>query len=473
MAVGTKLMLCFGAMAAAVGGLGYAYKVSVAELSADLDVSANQTARKTELAGIIRIAIAEMRAGQRGVILFSMQKNAAKVQMATAAFDRNVSAIQSSLAEVTPMLVTETGRRDVATIADQLRAWLPLYRQIHQASDAGRFDPAMLAAVDTTVQMANRMQSAAEEVAQIQRDLMAAAAARAAEVSRRSHWIASLLVALCAAVGGLVFWVVRGLNLGLRRLAGQLGQGAQQVASAASQVSGASQSLAQGAAEQAASLEETSASTEEIESMARKNSEHSQSAAAMVLESQRRFSETNASLDQMVGAMDEIGSSSDKISKIIKVIDEIAFQTNILALNAAVEAARAGAAGLGFTVVADEVRNLAQRSAQAARDTAELIEDSIGKSRDGASKVHLVSAAIRVALDHSAEIKALVEEVSMGSQEQAHGIQQIGQAMVQMDQVTQRSSSAAQETASAAEELTAQSQALQGLVGTLTAMVGS
>jgi methyl-accepting chemotaxis protein len=191
-----------------------------------------------------------------------------------------------------------------------------------------------------------------------------------------------------------------------------------------------------------------------------------------VSQSQQKFDETKESLEQMVIAMTEITASSGKISKIIKVIDEIAFQTNILALNAAVEAARAGEAGLGFAVVADEVRNLAQRCAQAAKDTADLIEDSVLKSNAGKVKVDQVAGAIRIVTEEAGKIKVLVDEISVGSQEQARGIEQISSAITQMDQVTQRAAASAEEGASAAEELTAQSESLKGVVAELLQMVG-
>jgi methyl-accepting chemotaxis protein/methyl-accepting chemotaxis protein-1 (serine sensor receptor) len=170
--------------------------------------------------------------------------------------------------------------------------------------------------------------------------------------------------------------------------------------------------------------------------------------------------------------MQELQGSSEKISKIIKVIDEIAFQTNILALNAAVEAARAGEAGMGFAVVADEVRNLAQRSAQAAKDTASLIEDSIARSRDGKAKVDHVAAAIRGIAQDSGKIQILVDEVNMASQEQSRGIEQVTKAVTQMEQVTQRSAAGAEESASASTELTAQAESLRAIVSRLTELVG-
>ena len=284
-------------------------------------------------------------------------------------------------------------------------------------------------------------------------------------------WTIRLLYVVFTIVVG---WLsVRGIGQSLKQVIQEITQGAEQVSSAALQISTASQSLAEGASQQAASLEETSASTEEINSMARRNSENSRSAADLVKQSDQKFTDTNQSLQGMISAMAEINTSSDKISKIIKVIDEIAFQTNILALNAAVEAARAGEAGMGFAVVADEVRNLAQRCAQAARDTAVLIEESISKSNDGKLKVDHVAKAIQRITEQSAQVKILVDEVHLGSQEQSRGIEQIGKAIVQMEQLTQKAAASAEESASTAEQLKGESSTLKHVVQRLDSIIGS
>jgi methyl-accepting chemotaxis protein len=295
----------------------------------------------------------------------------------------------------------------------------------------------------------------------------------AASTGARLKWL-TWLVLLISVVGGssIFFVVVRSINKVLHRTVSELAEGADQITSASSQVASSSQGLAQGASEQAASLEETSASSEEITSMTRKNAENSQSAAAMMGEVDRSIAEGNRSLEQMVTSMREITSSSGKISKIIKVIDEIAFQTNILALNAAVEAARAGEAGMGYAVVADEVRNLAQRSAQAAKDTAGLIEESISKSNEGSGKLQQVTEVIQAITERASKVKILVDEVNLGSQEQARGIEQISKAIAQMDQVTQSTAANAEESASASEEMSAQAEALGSIVQQLRSLVG-
>src|SRR3954453_16617184 len=231
--------------------------------------------------------------------------------------------------------------------------------------------------------------------------------------------------------------MVRRAGAALKDLAGRMSDSAESVSAAASMVSGSSQSLAAGASQQAASLEETSASAEEIASITRKNADHALQVAGLMQQSADGAAAVNQSLDRMVDQMQEIGNSSNKIARIIKVIDEIAFQTNILALNAAVEAARAGEAGLGFAVVADEVRNLAQRCAQAARDTAGLIEDSIQHAKTGKVRLDGVAGAMRQVTQSAIQVQRLSNEVNAGSEEQARAIEQISKAILQIQQVTQ------------------------------------
>jgi methyl-accepting chemotaxis protein/methyl-accepting chemotaxis protein-1 (serine sensor receptor) len=285
----------------------------------------------------------------------------------------------------------------------------------------------------------------------------------------RNLSVALALLAFAVGLAGVAF--VRGINHSLRGSIADLEDGAGRVANSALQVSTASQTLAQGASQQAASLQDTTASSEQINAMALKNTDNSRSTAQLLEESQRKIDQANSNLEDMVASMNAIEQSSGKISKIIKVIDDIAFQTNILALNAAVEAARAGEAGMGFAVVADEVRNLAQRSATAAKDTAVLIEESIVKSVEGKQCVEKVASAIRAVTGDSTRVKSMVDEVSLGSQEQSRGIDQIRSAIAKMDQMTQTTAASAEESAASAEQLSAQSENLQQVVDRLQQMV--
>jgi len=281
-----------------------------------------------------------------------------------------------------------------------------------------------------------------------------------------------LTVAL--ALAGSIGWVIiRGTNRALNVASRTLDDGASQVTAAAGQVSAASQSLAEGSSEQAASLEETSSSLEEMASMTKRNAESARHAKQLSTQTRSSADTAAGDMDQMKRAMDAIKASSNDIAKIIKTIDEIAFQTNILALNAAVEAARAGEAGAGFAVVADEVRSLARRSADSARETATKIEDAIHKSDDGVNISAKVAISLTEIVTKAREMDTLVAEIATASEEQSQGVGQINTAITQMDKVTQSNASSAEETASAAEELNAQSLTLKEAVADLRRLVDS
>jgi len=279
------------------------------------------------------------------------------------------------------------------------------------------------------------------------------------------------LLPLSILVGLAVYFLMSSIGNRLRALIQSISESSRQLTSAVAQISMSSQSLAQGASEQSSSLEETSSASEEIASMTRKNADNSRSAAEEMDKVDRRVKDSNAALGEMAASMNDIRESGGKIAKIIKVIDEIAFQTNILALNAAVEAARAGEAGAGFAVVADEVRSLAHRSAQAAKDTAPLIEDSIAKSNEGSSKLEQVAAVIHAITESAAKVKILVDEVNLGSREQARGIEQVSIAIRQMSEVTQSNAASSEESAAASQELAAQAESMNGIAKELRLVV--
>ncbi|HEY0946088.1 MAG TPA: methyl-accepting chemotaxis protein [Opitutaceae bacterium] len=289
---------------------------------------------------------------------------------------------------------------------------------------------------------------------------------------RRNEWLVFVISVVGLATGLVTAWIVgRSVSRPIQQLAQRLTEGATHTAGASSQVTAASKTMADGASRQAATLEETSASLEEMAAMTKRNAENAQSAKGLANQTRQAADAGTADMKEMQTAMQDIQTASGEISKIIKTIDEIAFQTNILALNAAVEAARAGAAGAGFAVVADEVRNLAQRSAQAARETAQKIDDSISKSERGAQMSNKVAKSLDEITGKARQVDELIAEIATASTEQSQGIAQVVQAVGEMDRVTQGNAATAEETSAAAAELDSQAGQLKGIVAELTRMV--
>jgi len=262
-------------------------------------------------------------------------------------------------------------------------------------------------------------------------------------------------------------------NDALRAISESLQQGADQTASSSHQLSAASRSLATGCSEQGASVTETSASLEEISAMIRATAENAAKATEFASQARTAAQTGRQTMEEMTVAMRSIETSSMDISKIVKNIDEIAFQTNILALNAAVEAARAGEAGAGFAVVADEVRSLAQRSAAAAKETSEKIEAAIASTQRGSRSCENVGDSLEQIAVKVAEADTLVAEIAAAAKEQAQGIRQVGSAMTQMDKVTQGNASNAEQTSAAAQELSSQAALLQESVEHLRSLIAS
>lgn len=271
--------------------------------------------------------------------------------------------------------------------------------------------------------------------------------------------------------GGLVVATWR-VTRSLQRLSVRIGDSAAGVSGTAYEVARSAESLSQGSTEQTTSLRQTSTAMDEMTGMTRRNAERSRAASVLMTDVDDRVAESNGALAAMVTSMAAIQDSSQKVARIIRTIDEIAFQTNILALNAAVEAARAGVAGAGFAVVADEVRNLAQRSADAAKDTASLIEESVTTAQGGATQVAEVEASIAGITDSVTKLKGLVEEVSVASGQQEQGIQQVLAVIDRMQQITEGTASTAHESMTTVQKLHEQVGTSMSVIQELDMLVG-
>ena len=376
------------------------------------------------------------------------------------AYQKQLQVLQAGLDEWTRLTAEDTRLQGYAgKLADSVKQYAQAGDTFHQAILDQHSGNAKMASVASTI--VNSMEELGTD---LQNTLTSTS-----YMVNTTLIIASISSILIGTV--LAFVITRSIVKPVHKIIADLTDGAEQVASASGQVSAASQSLAEGATEQAAGLQETSSSLEEMSSMTKQNADNAQQANTLAAQARNAANEGASSMQRMSGAINDIQKSSDETSKIIKVIDEIAFQTNLLALNAAVEAARAGEAGKGFAVVAEEVRNLAMRSAEAAKNTSNLIEESVKNAKNGVEISVEVSKQLEEIVTNVGKTTDLVGEIAAASQEQAQGIEQVNTAVSQMDKVTQQNAANAEESASASEELSAQAEQMHNIVQELAALV--
>lgn len=427
--------------------------------------------RKSAIGKDIELATVEMQGAQRGLVVSYEAKDEASAPQYIKLYQDAGARIDTELQELTSLADTPEERDVITQVQENLESWKPGFQQLIDLCKSGEIAQAYEKRNANKVISASMRQASTHLVA-IQEQAMTAVQRESDAAVSESGWVTAVVGGFSLLTCALVILIVRRIVQQLRNAVASLSSGAHELSQGSQQIAKSSQSLAHGTCEQAAAIQQTSAATEQITAMAKRNSGSAVEASEHMDRTVEVVEEANRSLEEMRTSINEINESSDKVGKIIKVIEQIAFQTNILALNAAVESARAGDAGKGFAVVADEVRTLAQRSAQAAEDTAHLIQDSIAKSRLGHVRLEQVTRSIQGITHGTTQASQLVEAVKQGSDQQARGAEQILTAMTNIEKVTQSSAAGAEEGAATGEEMNAQADALRGVVDLLYSMVG-
>ena len=467
-----KIACCVGTMLAIALVSSLLALRAIDQLSQTVNRTAMRTARSLALAERIRTAAYQARFASRGVSLALLEKTSdlpKSKQMLQDAAEQ----VQQIANELRPLLTTDREQRALHDLEDLLPGWRSLRQEMFRLADAGDI-PALSVirngGVRTTGEAVDKCAAALIE---IETHNMAEAIAGSQAASSMAYALQFALLAITAIAGGVVLTIVWRLGRVLAGLAARLRASADQVAGTSEQIGSQGKTLAQAASAQAASLEETSAAAEEVTAITQQSRDQTRAATGLMSEVDQSTRAGTAALQETIASMALISESSCGISKIIKVIEEIAFQTNILALNAAVEAARAGEAGMGFAVVADEVRNLAGRCSQAAKDTAAMIEESIVRSRDGSAKLQKLSELVRSIVVRSQEVKGLVDQVHEATEQHSRGVEQIAATVARIGQTTQETAAGAEESAASGAEMTAQARSLREEAGKLEILVGA
>ncbi|HEV2645580.1 MAG TPA: methyl-accepting chemotaxis protein [Acidobacteriaceae bacterium] len=469
--IGKKLLLAGGAMLLLSFTLGSTALVCIANIGNHLHEIVRDTARQQKLVYEMERNISFTMGGTKGILLRGVQGDIPGIGRNQDDFHAYSGSLEGDIDALDRMTLAPETRTALNQLKDAAAASRRTNDAILEAARAGNMASAFDIYNNTMKPVETAEKITIVALLQIEEADVARQSDAADAAVRQSRWITGLLLGLALLLGAVFVWIVQQVVHIVRSSVVELGDAADQIVSAADQISSASRTLAEGASEQAASIAETSSSVNEISTLAQRTQENSQAAAQMVAGSSAGFDTTNHLLQEMVEAMDGINNSSNKISKIIRIIDEIAFQTNILSLNAAVEAARAGSAGLGFAVVAEEVRSLAQRCADAAKSTAALIADSVERSTSGKRKVDQVADAIRSITEQSGQIATLVDQITGHSAEESDRIRRIGKTMHEIEHVTQSSAAGAQQGAAAADHLHVQSASLTDVVNRMRSLV--
>jgi len=468
--IGRKLGTSAGSLLLLVVLLGAASWTALNRVSGELDRAVTRTAVAIDqMQGAAKRA-EETTSDTRGAALSYGNEDdasgAANEKKLAAAYVR-LDQMMALARPLAPVLAQKTMQR----LMDELAIMRPLQAEYIQLSRQHEPEAAEKLMRERLEPLVDAVQADSLTVVKADRAELADAKVRSDRVESTSRWAIGVAFAAALLVSLMTLAAARGIQRTLAEAVSGLLEGADEITGASSQVASASQGLAEGSSRQAASVEETASSSIQAQAMSRRNADNSQTMAELAGSVEKMFCETQQHLREMVASMAEIDASGRKIARILGEIDTIAFQTNLLALNAAVEAARAGDAGLGFGVVAEEVRNLAQRVGKAAKDTGTLVAESITTSSAGNRKVELVVQSLRQVAGSAERMRAMAQDVLSSSEAQSVGMEQIGKAMGTLEQVAQQTAAHAEESSAVAEQLQAQSMSMREIVGRLNAMV--